>query len=188
MSSEVTQDVPPSSVDASEAIARLVRPVEDWPEPGVTFRDVTPLLADSGGFHAVLGELADAARAHGDVDAVLGVESRGFILGAPIARELSLPFVPVRKAGKLPAETVATSYDLEYGTATIEIHADALAPGARVVVVDDVLATGGTLAATRTLVEQCGAHVAGHLVMIEIAALGGRQKLDGVPLTVLHSY
>ena len=188
MSSVGTHDVRPPGPDVSEVITRLVRPIEDWPEPGVTFRDITPLLADPAGFDAVLGELADAARTHGDVDAVLGVESRGFILGAPIARELSLPFVPVRKAGKLPAETVSTSYALEYGTATIEVHADALAPGARVLVVDDVLATGGTLAATRTLVEQCGAHVAGHLVMIEISPLGGRHMLDDVPLTVLHSF
>ncbi len=173
---------------ATEAITRLVRPIEDWPEPGVTFRDVTPLLGDPAGLKVVVDELAAAVRDIGDVDAVLGVEARGFVLGAPIAYLLGLPFVPVRKAGKLPARTVSTSYELEYGSATMEIHADALEPEQRVVVVDDVLATGGTLAAATDLVEQCGATVAGHLLMIEIGALGGRERLADTPLVVLHSY
>ena len=173
---------------ATHAITELVRPIEDWPQPGVTFRDITPLLADPAGFDAVLVAMASAARALGPIDAILGVESRGFVLGAPMARELAVPFVPVRKEGKLPAETRAATYDLEYGTATLEIHVDALAPGARVVVVDDVLATGGTLAATQTLVEGAGASVAGHLVMIEIGVLGGRDRLEPTPLTALHTY
>ncbi len=173
---------------ATHAITELVRPIEDWPQPGVTFRDITPLLADPAGFDAVLVAMASAARALGPIDAILGVESRGFVLGAPMARELAVPFVPVRKEGKLPAETRAATYDLEYGTATLEIHVDALAPGARVVVVDDVLATGGTLTATQALVEGAGATVAGHLVMIEIGVLGGRGRLEPTPLTALHTY
>lgn len=179
---------PVTTTTASAAITRLVRPIEDWPEPGVTFRDVTPLLADPDGLAAVVSELSAAVSALGDVDAVLGVEARGFILGAPIAHVLGLPFVPVRKAGKLPARTVTTSYELEYGSATIEMHADALQPGQRVVVIDDVLATGGTLAAAGELVQQCDATVAANLLMVEIAALGGRERLAGTPLVVLHSY
>ncbi|MGJ9412137.1 adenine phosphoribosyltransferase [Aeromicrobium sp. CF4.19] len=174
--------------DAAEAITRLVRPIADWPEPGVTFRDVTPLLQDPAAFRVVVDAMAQAAAELGRVDAVVGIEARGFILGAPLALQLSLPFVPVRKEGKLPAETLSTSYELEYGSATVEVHRDAIAPGSRVVVVDDVLATGGTLSAAGELVEQCEAEVAGNLVMIEIAALGGRDRLAGVPLTVLHAY
>lgn len=167
---------------------RLVRPVEDWPEPGVTFRDITPLLGDHAAFSAVVAELADAVRALGPVDAVVGVEARGFVVGAPLALALGVGFVPARKSGKLPADTHAVTYALEYGEATLEVHVDALAPGARTVVVDDVLATGGTLLATDELVRSCGAEVVAHAVMIEIAALGGRARLGDVPLVCLHTY
>jgi adenine phosphoribosyltransferase len=174
-------------VDAATAIDACVRPVEDWPVQGVTFRDVTPLLAAPDAFGAVTGALADAVR---DLrpDAVVGVEARGFIFGAPLALELGVGFVPVRKEGKLPADTHRATYALEYGEATVEIHTDALAPGARVVVVDDVLATGGTLRAAAELVQTCGAQVVGNAVVLEIGALGGRERLADVPLVSLRRY
>ena len=172
---------------APALIERWVRPIADWPQPGVTFRDVTPLLAQPEAFDAVVDALAHEVRSLGPVDALLGVEARGFILAAPLALRLGLGFVPVRKAGKLPAECVSAEYELEYGTARIEMHADALQAGQRVVVVDDVLATGGTLEAAASLVEGVGAEVAGHLVMIELAALGGRQRL-AAPVSTLQTY
>jgi adenine phosphoribosyltransferase len=174
-------------VDAATAIDACVRPVEDWPAPGVTFRDVTPLLADPDAFGAVTAALADAVRGLRP-DAVVGVEARGFIFGAPLALELGVGFVPVRKEGKLPADTHRATYALEYGEATVEIHTDALAPGARVVVVDDVLATGGTLRAAAELVQTCGAEVVGNAVVLEIGALGGRERLADVPLVSLRRY
>ena len=174
-------------MDAATAIDACVRPIEDWPVPGVTFRDVTPLLANHEAFSAVVAELAEAVRGL-DADVVVGVEARGFILGAPLALQLGLGFVPVRKEGKLPADTHRATYALEYGEATLEIHTDAVAPGTRVVVVDDVLATGGTLGAASRLVESCGGVVAGNVVALEIAALGGREALGGVPLVSLRRY
>ncbi len=174
-------------MDAATAIDACVRPVEDWPAPGVTFRDVTPLLADPDAFGAVTAALADAVRELRP-DAVVGVEARGFIFGAPLALELGVGFVPVRKEGKLPADTHRATYALEYGEATVEIHTDALAPGARVVVVDDVLATGGTLRAAAELVQTCGAEVVGNAVVLEIGALGGRERLADVPLVSLRRY
>lgn len=174
-------------MDAATAIDACVRPVEDWPVAGVTFRDVTPLLANHEAFSAVVDALADAVRDLG-ADVIVGVEARGFILGAPLALRLGLGFVPVRKEGKLPAEVHSATYALEYGEATLEIHTDAVAPGTRVVVVDDVLATGGTLRATDRLVEACGGIVAGHAVALEIGALGGRDALGDVPLVSLRRY
>ena len=165
-----------------------MRPIPDWPAPGVTFRDITPLLAQPDAFAAVVEAMAAAAAELGPIDAVLGVEARGFIVGAPVALELGAGFVPVRKSGKLPADTLSTSYALEYGEATIEIHADALKPGDRVLVVDDVLATGGTLEATAALVAEAGATVVGSVVAIELPALGGRARLDSTPLRSLASF
>lgn len=155
----------------------------------MTFRDITPLLGQPDALRGVLEAMGNQVRALGPVDAVVGVEARGFILGTPLALELGVGFVPVRKAGKLPADVVSTTYSLEYGQATIEMHADALAPGARVVVVDDVLATGGTLNAARELVETCGGQVVAHAVMIELPVLGGRAALgDDVPLLSIHAF
>ena len=170
------------------AIDRLVRPIADWPEPGVTFRDITPLLADPVAFEAVIDGLVLLAEKAGPVDAVLGVEARGFIFGPSIALRLGVGFVPVRKAGKLPSTSLSTSYDLEYGSATMEMHVDAVAPGARVLVVDDVLATGGTLLAAADLVAQAGASVAGNLVLIELSALGGRERIGAAGCESLRSY
>lgn len=174
-------------MDAATAIDACVRPVEDWPVQGVTFRDVTPLLSNHEAFSAVSAALRDAVRDL-EPDVVVGVEARGFIFGAPLALELGVGFVPVRKQGKLPADTHSATYALEYGEATLEIHTDALAPGARVVVVDDVLATGGTLVAAGELVAACGSTVVGNVVVLEIGALGGRDVLSGTPLVSLRRY
>jgi adenine phosphoribosyltransferase len=169
-------------------IDQLVRPIPDWPEPGVTFRDITPLLADPGAFQSVIDALVTRAEQAGPIDAVLGIEARGFIFGPSIALRLGVGFVPVRKAGKLPATSLSTSYDLEYGSATMEMHVDAIAPDARVLVVDDVLATGGTLLAAADLVAQAGASVAANLVLIELSALGGRERIGAPGCESLRSY
>ena len=174
--------------DVTALIERWVRPIPDWPVPGVTFRDITPLLAQPEAFASVIDALAAAGEELGPVDAVLGIEARGFIVGAPVALKLGTGFVPVRKAGKLPSETLSVSYALEYGEAIVEIHADALKPGDRVLVVDDLLATGGTLEAAAALVEQAGATVAGHVVAIELPALGGRSRVGDVPLRSLVTF
>jgi adenine phosphoribosyltransferase len=175
-------------VTAAETLQRLVVDVPDFPEAGVVFKDITPVLADHVAFAEVVDALAragrgaDGARA---VDAVVGMEARGFILAAPVALALGAAFVPVRKAGKLPRATYSESYALEYGEATLEMHRDALAPGSRVLLVDDVLATGGTLAATVRLVEHAGGRVAGAAVLMELSFLLGRQAIGTLPLTSL---
>jgi len=170
------------------ALGRLVKDVPDYPEPGIVFKDITPLLADHDAFTATVQALADAGRddAGGSVvDKVVGMEARGFILAAPVALALGAGFVPVRKAGKLPRATHAISYALEYGEATLELHTDAIAPGERVLLVDDVLATGGTAAATRALVEACGGTVAGLAVLMELGFLPGRTAVAPLPVTSL---
>lgn len=179
-----------SLAGAREALDRLVRDVPDYPEPGVVFKDITPLLADHAGLAAVVAGLAEAGRdAAGRpvVDVVVGMEARGFILGAPVALALGAGFVPVRKAGKLPRETHAVSYDLEYGSATLEMHTDAVPAGSRVLLVDDVLATGGTARATVDLVERCGAEVVGVAVLMDLAFLPWRETLGEVAVTTLMS-
>lgn len=171
-----------------KVMERLVVDVRDFPEPGVVFKDISPLLADHSAFTAVIDVLASAGRDDRGgvvVDKVIGMESRGFILGAPVALSLGVGFVPVRKVGKLPRETYAVSYDLEYGQATLEIHRDAVLPGERVLLVDDVLATGGTVAATRELVARCGGSTHAVSVLMEIGALPGRDAVGQLPLTVL---
>lgn len=173
---------------ARAALDRLVVEVPDFPEPGVVFRDISPVLADHAAFTMVIDALAEAGRDHSGavvVDKVIGMESRGFILGAPVALELGVGFVPVRKVGKLPRATYAVSYDLEYGQATLEIHRDAIEAGERVLLVDDVLATGGTVAATCALVEHCGGVPHAVSVVMEIGALRGRAAVGELPLTVL---
>ncbi len=163
----------------AERCLPLIRDVPDWPTPGVMFKDITPLLADGAALVAVVEHLADVARALGGVDLVAGMEARGFILGAPVATALGAGFVPVRKAGKLPGPTLAASYSLEYGDAAIELHPASIPPGARVLVLDDVLATGGTAAATAQLVERAGGVVVGLTFLLELAALRGRDRLPG---------
>lgn len=163
---------------AARLLAR-VRDVPDFPSPGIVFKDVTPLLADAVAFGDTVDALAAPFR-DTPPDKVAGIEARGFIFGAPVSRLLGVGFVPVRKKGKLPGDVVAASYDLEYGSATIEVTADAFAPGDRVLVVDDVLATGGTAAATVELVRRCGAEVVGLAVLIELGFLRGRDALTAV--------
>ncbi len=172
---------------AREAMSRLVIDVPDYPTPGVVFKDITPVLADHDAFTVVVEALASAGRGPEGtvVDKVVGMEARGFILAAPVALSLGAGFVPVRKAGKLPRECHSVDYDLEYGQATLELHTDAIAPGERVLLVDDVLATGGTVAATQDLVERCGGVVVGAAFLVELGFLDGRSRLGDVPCTSL---
>ena len=173
---------------ARAALERLVVDVPDFPEPGVVFKDITPLLADHTGFAAVITALALAGRDQDGnpvVDKVVGMEARGFILAAPVALALGTGFVPVRKAGKLPRGTHAVSYALEYGEATLELHRDAIAPGDRVLLVDDVLATGGTARATRELIESCGGTAHGLAVLMELGFLAGRGAVGDLPVSTL---
>jgi adenine phosphoribosyltransferase len=163
-------------------IAARIRDIRDYPKQGVVFKDITPLLADGAAFCAVVDGLAAA---YGDVDKVAGIEARGFILAAPVACRLEAGFVPVRKQGKLPAATFSEDYELEYGTATIEVHQDAFSPSDRVLIVDDVLATGGTARASADLVRRSGATVAGIVVLIELSFLNGRNKLPELPVSAL---
>jgi adenine phosphoribosyltransferase len=168
-----------TEVELAELVASYIRDVPDFPEPGILFKDITPLLDHGPAFHAVI----DGMRlAHGEFDVVAGIEARGFLVAAPLAYAAGVGVVPIRKAGKLPGKTVGTSYGLEYGSATIEMLADAVAPGQRVLVVDDVLATGGTLAAALGLLQDMGAEVVGISVILELAGLGGRERLTGWPL------
>jgi adenine phosphoribosyltransferase len=173
--------------ELSALLDRGIREVPDWPSPGVLFRDITPLLAEPGGLDLLVHGFADAIASWGPVDRVAGIEARGFVLGAPLAVALGAGFVPVRKAGKLPGDVHAETYDLEYGTATLELQVDAVADGHRVVVIDDVLATGGTAAATVGLLRAAGAEVAGLAVLLDLAALGGRARLAGTPVAALRT-
>ncbi|MBB6171047.1 adenine phosphoribosyltransferase [Nocardiopsis mwathae] len=170
--------------DLSDLIAAGIRDVPDFPKPGITFKDITPLLATPASLRAVVTAVADRYAGAG-VDTVVGLEARGFILGAPVALELDAGFVPIRKAGKLPSRTLRESYDLEYGTATVEMHADAITPGSRVLIVDDVLATGGTSRAAVELVRKAGGTVVGLSVLMELASLQGRDQLSDVNVHAL---
>lgn len=175
-------------MSGSVDLAPFIVDVLDYPKPGIVFKDISPLLADHTAFTATIEALAAAGRdASGAVvvDKVLGMEARGFILAAPVALALGVGFVPVRKAGKLPRAVHAETYALEYGEATLEIHTDAVMPGERVLLVDDVLATGGTLDASRRLVESCGGVVVGVAVLMELAELGGRPAVGGLAVTSL---
>jgi adenine phosphoribosyltransferase len=155
-----------------------VRSIPDFPIPGILFRDITPVLGDPELFQQTIDALTDYAESR-EAEAIAGIESRGFVFGVPVALALGLPFVPIRKKGKLPAECVAVEYALEYGTAEIEMHRDGVRSGQRVVIVDDLLATGGTAAAAAELIEKVGAEVAGVAFVIELAGLQGRAKLGG---------
>ena len=177
-------------VALDELLHELVRDVDDFPQRGVTFKDITPLLGDHVALAAVVDRLADAGRDEDGgvvVDKVVGMEARGFILAAPVALALEVGFVPVRKAGKLPGDTYAVSYALEYGDATLEVHQDGIASGERVLLVDDVLATGGTADATRQLVERCGGVPHALSVLLELSFLHGRDAIGDLPLRALQT-
>jgi adenine phosphoribosyltransferase len=167
-------------------IERLIRDVPDFPKPGILFKDITPLLADAEAMHHTVEQLIEPFADSG-IDVVVGIESRGFIFGALVAARLNTGFVPVRKPGKLPAAKLAESYQLEYGSDTVEIHADAIQPGQKVLMVDDLLATGGTMAAACRLVEALEAEIVGISFVIELAFLPGRGALDGYTIHSLIS-
>lgn len=168
-------------------VRKLIRDIPDFPQPGIMFRDITPLLADPKGFHIVLDAIAE--RFVGEhVDAIVGIESRGFIFGGALAARLNASFVPVRKPGKLPYRTDKVSYSLEYGEAELEMHRDSLREGASVVVVDDLLATGGTAAAAAELVDRQGAYVSAFAFVIELGSLSGRDRLAPVPVISIVRY
>jgi adenine phosphoribosyltransferase len=168
-------------------IERFIRDVPDFPKPGILFKDITPLLGSAEAFASCLDQLAALVPAS-SYDLVCGIESRGFLFGAPLALRNRKGFAPIRKPGKLPYRCVAQSYDLEYGTDRIEIHVDAIAKGQRVLVVDDVLATGGTMDASVKLVQAVGGRIAGCCVVIELLFLNGRQRLGDVPVHSLVKY
>jgi adenine phosphoribosyltransferase len=164
-----------------------IRDIHDWPEPGIVFKDITPLLAHPGAFSAAIDAMS-APFAGAGITKVVGIEARGFILGAPIADRLDAGFVPIRKAGKLPHDIHHQEYDLEYGTDRIEVHSDAVGPGDRVLIVDDVLATGGTAAAAIALVRALAAEVTGFTVLVELGFLNGRAKLNGTGVHAVVHY
>ena len=174
--------------DVQELLLSRIRDVADYPEPGVMFKDITPLLADPAAFTVLTDSLAQVAERTGATK-VVGLEARGFILGAPVAVRAGLGFIPVRKAGKLPGAALSQAYDLEYGSAEIEVHAEDLGAEDRILVVDDVLATGGTAEASIQLIRRAGAEVAGLAVLMELGFLGGRDRLApalaGAPLEAL---
>ena len=161
--------------------------IPDFPEPGIIFRDITSVLQDADGLQLAIDSMQDCLK-DADVDVVAGTESRGFIFGVPIAYNLHKPFVPIRKKGKLPRETVSASYDLEYGSAEIEMHKDSIKPGQKVVIVDDLIATGGTIEAAIKLVEELGGEVVKVVFLIELAGLKGRERLKGYDVSSVICY
>ena len=168
-------------------IRRLIRSVPDFPKPGIVFRDITPLLADPAGLDQTIAQLAQPYRDR-KVDLVAAIESRGFIFGVAVARQLGVGFVPIRKPGKLPAATTKVSYELEYGSDSVEIHTDAISPGQRVLLIDDLLATGGTMAAACQLVTGLGGEIVALAFVIELAFLDGRAKLANHEILSLITY
>jgi adenine phosphoribosyltransferase len=171
----------------SSILANLVRDVEDFPKPGVTFKDITPLLAVPAAFSSAVDAIV-VSFGRGQIDKVVGIEARGFIIAAPVAYHFNAGFVPLRKAGKLPYDTLSQSYDLEYGSETLELHSDAISPDDRVLIVDDVLATGGTAAAACELVKRTGATVSGLAFIIELSFLEGAKRLSDYEYTSLLTY
>ncbi len=178
--------IPPVGT-ATADLAAKIRDIPDFPKPGILFKDITTLLKEGPAFKTAIDGLIDQVRER-RIDIVVGMESRGLIFGAPIAYALGVGFVPVRKLGKLPAEVVSVEYDLEYGSATLEMHKDAIQPGQRVLIVDDLLATGGTVAGTIELVKQLRGEIVGLAFLIELKFLKGRERLEGYDIVTLISY
>jgi adenine phosphoribosyltransferase len=176
-----------SSNEIAARVRNAVRDVPDFPQPGILFKDITPVLRDAVLFHDVVQHLAERMRDQ-RIDVVAGIESRGFIFGAPIANALSAGFVPIRKPGKLPAKRVRVDYALEYGTDAVEAHADSIEAGQRVLIVDDVLATGGTAHAAGRLIRELRGDIVGFCILIELSFLNGRERLEGAPLHTLVTY
>ncbi len=170
-----------------KTIDQYITSIPDFPEKGIIFRDITTVLNDAEGLKLSIDLMTEAASSI-DFDCIAGLESRGFIFGMPIAYLLNKPFIPVRKKGKLPRETVGVTYSLEYGTASIEVHKNDVPQGARILLVDDLMATGGTLAAAVELFNKVGAEVTGIICLLELAGLNGRQKLSGIPVKTIISY
>jgi adenine phosphoribosyltransferase len=168
-------------------LEEYVRSIPDFPEPGIVFRDVTSILQDKDGLRMAIDQMQDLLTDL-DFDVVAGPESRGFIFGVPIAYNLNKPFIPIRKKGKLPCETVSMDYDLEYGKATIEMHKDAIKPGQKVVIVDDLIATGGTIEAITKLIEMLGGEVVKIIFLMELKGLKGRDKLTGYDVEAVIQY
>jgi len=175
----------PTTSEELELLKRHIRDVPDFPQPGVLFRDITPMLADPKSFALAVEALA---RPYSGIDKVVAIESRGFILGAPVALALHAGLVPVRKVGRLPADTLREDYSLEYGVNVVEIHRDAIAPDERVLIVDDVLATGGTVRAAANLVQRLGGSVVGVSLLVELSFLGGRSRLPDLDLHTVLVY
>ena len=175
------------TVSSVDDLRGLIREVPDFPKPGIRFYDITTLLKNADAFREVIDRMAEQVSST-PIDLVVGMESRGFIFSSPLAYKLGAGFVPVRKLGKLPAETIEVEYELEYGTATLEIHADAIEKGQRVLIVDDLLATGGTVMGTIELVRRLGGEIAGLSFMVELSALRGREKLGEFEIHTIFSY
>jgi adenine phosphoribosyltransferase len=173
--------------DLQDRLRSTIRDIPDFPKPGIVFKDITPILSDAALLQATVDHFA-SAYADSRIDAVVGMESRGFIFGAPLALSLGVAFVPARKPGKLPYDSIGVEYSLEYGTARLEMHTDAIAEGARVLVIDDLLATGGTAAATNQLIEQLGGVVVANCFVIELGFLPGRDAIGDIPVSSIVVY
>jgi adenine phosphoribosyltransferase len=170
----------------ADELKKLIRDIPDFPQPGILFRDITPLIADARGLAAIVDQIAEPWL--GKIDQVLGIESRGFIIGAPVAYRLGVGLTIARKPGKLPHRTIAESYELEYGSATLQVHEDGLEGRSRVLIVDDLLATGGTAVAAVRLAQKLGGQVAGCAFVIELRALGGRSRVEPISCSALVEY
>jgi adenine phosphoribosyltransferase len=175
------------TVRSADDLRAKIREVPDFPKPGILFYDITTLLKEPAAFRDVIDQMANQVEGEG-IELVVGMESRGFIFAAPLAYKINAGFVPVRKLGKLPAETIEVEYELEYGTATLEIHRDAIQPGQRVLIVDDLLATGGTVMGTIELVQRLGGDIAGLSFMVELTGLNGREKLGEFKINTILTY
>jgi adenine phosphoribosyltransferase len=174
-------------MSASDQIRRAIRDIPDFPKPGILFRDITPILKDPEIFRLAISEFVRGAKAAG-AQKIAGIDARGFLFGATVAHELNVGFVPIRKKGKLPFSTLSEAYDLEYGSAEVEVHSDAFEPGERVVLIDDLLATGGTAAAAIRLIQRAGGTPVLTQFLIELAGLNGRKALGDVPVSAIISY